>query len=148
MLNNTDDIEKNKILPTIQENLKKIHLDTISSENKFNYSNTIIPKNQYETKTFIREVSPSQQFNQIVTRPKVEKIDLNISGTLKVQGVGKTQNIDINEIFQSPEFQRMLINKINEGFSRNGNVVQTRSLDSTQAIMGGYFTPNQLNSKN
>ena len=144
IVNNPD----NKLLSMIQEDVRKIRLDTISSENKFNYTNTIIPKNQYETKTFIREVSPSQQFNQIVTRPKVEKIDLNISGTLKVQGVGKTQNIDINEIFQSPEFQRMLINKINEGFSRNGNVVQTRSLDSTQAIMGGYFTPNQLNSKN
>lgn len=144
IVNNLD----NKLLSMIQEDVRKIRLDTISSENKFNYTNTIIPKNQYETKTFIREVSPSQQFNQIVTRPKVEKIDLNISGTLKVQGVGKTQNIDINEIFQSPEFQRMLINKINEGFSRNGNVVQTRSLDSTQAIMGGYFTPNQLNSKN
>lgn len=144
IVNNPD----NKLLSMIQEDVRKIRLDTISSENKFNYTNTIIPKNQYETKTFIKEVSPSQQFNQIVTRPKVEKIDLNISGTLKVQGVGKTQNIDINEIFQSPEFQRMLINKINEGFSRNGNVVQTRSLDSTQAIMGGYFTPNQLNSKN
>lgn len=144
IVNNLD----NKLLSMIQEDVRKIRLDTISSENKFNYTNTIIPKNQYETKTFIREVSPSQQFNQIVTRPKVEKIDLNISGTLKVQGVGKTQNIDINEIFQSPEFQRMLINKINEGFSRNGSVVQTRSLDSTQAIMGGYFTPNQLNSKN
>lgn len=144
----TNDYTDNKLLSMIQEDVRKIRLDTISSENKFNYTNTIIPKNQYETKTFIREVSPSQQFNQIVTRPKVEKIDLNISGTLKVQGVGKTQNIDINEIFQSPEFQRMLINKINEGFSRNGNVVQTRSLDSTQAIMGGYFTPNQLNSKN
>ena len=132
----------------IQEDVRKIRLNTNPSENTFVYSNSIMPKNQYETKTYIKEITPSHQFNQVVTRPKVEKIDLNISGTLKVQGVGKTQNIDINEIFQSPEFQRMLINKINEGFSRNGNVVQTRSLDSTQAIMGGYFTPNQLNSKN
>lgn len=138
----------NKLLSMIQEDVRKIRLNTNPSENTFVYSNSIIPKNQYETKTYIKEITPSQQFNQVVTRPKVEKIDLNISGTLKVQGVGKTQNIDINEIFQSQEFQRMLINKINEGFSRNGNVVQTRSLDSTQAIMGGYYTPNQLNSKN
>lgn len=138
----------NKLLSMIQEDVRKIRLNTNPSENTFVYSNSIMPKNQYETKTYIKEITPSHQFNQVVTRPKVEKIDLNISGTLKVQGVGKTQNIDINEIFQSPEFQRMLINKINEGFSRNGNVVQTRSLDSTQAIMGGYFTPNQLNSKN
>lgn len=138
----------NKLLSMIQEDVRKIRLNTNPSENTFVYSNSIMPKNQYETKTYIKEITPSQQFNQVVTRPKIEKIDLNISGTLKVQSSGKSQNIDINEIFQSPEFQRMLINKINEGFSRNGNVVQTRSLDSTQAIMGGYFTPNQLNSKN
>ena len=138
----------NKLLSMIQEDVRKIRLNTNPSENTFVYSNSIMPKNQYETKTYIKEITPSQQFNQVVTRPKVEKIDLNISGTLKVQSSGKSQNIDINEIFQSPEFQRMLINKINEGFSRNGNVVQTRSLDSTQAIMGGYYTPNQLNSKN
>lgn len=138
----------NKLLSMIQEDVRKIRLNTNPSENTFVYSNSIMPKNQYETKTYIKEITPSQQFNQVVTRPKIEKIDLNISGTLKVQSSGKSQNIDINEIFQSPEFQRMLINKINEGFSRNGNVVQTRSLDSTQAIIGGYFTPNQLNSKN
>lgn len=139
---------ESKELSMIQEDVRKIRLDTTANENKFNYSSTIVPRNQYETKTFIRDSVTSNSYHQNLTRPQIDKIDVNISGTLKVQGVGKTQNININEIFETPEFQRMLINKINEGFSKNGNAVQSRSLDTTQSIIGGFYTPNQLNSKN
>lgn len=144
-------------LSLIQTDIRAIrtNTDTIvggngsSYVNRFEYSNIFTPPEplkQYSTKTYIREYTPYNQYQQTPSN-KIEKIDLNISGTLKIQGDSKVQNVDINSIFQSQEFQKMLLNKINEGFSRNGNAVQTRNLDSTQSIMGGFYTPSQANGK-
>ena len=142
-----------RTLRLIQEDVRAIRTDTVSNVDKFNYSLSIEPYKQYDTKTYIKETLPynsnHNNFNQQrENRLKVDRIDVNVSGTLKVQGGNNSKNIDLNELFNTPEFKRMLIDKINEGFARNGNAVQSRSLDSTQSIMGGYYTPNSLNSRN
>ena len=107
----------------------------------------IQPHNQYEQRTYIKDSNYRDVTNNVITKPSIERIDINISGTLRIQSGNKNQNLNLDELFESPEFKRLLLNKINEGLSRNTNAVQTRSLDSVQSIMGGYYTPNQLNAK-
>ena len=110
--------------------------------------NNISPINQYETRTYIKDTLKNYNQQMISSKkPNIDKIDINVNGTIKLQADNKSVNIDMNEILKSNEFQRLLLSKINEGFGRNNNAVQSRSLDSTQSIMGGHYTPNQMNSK-
>lgn len=156
-LNNTEvdsimnnDTIKNKevsnrdLLSMIHNDVKDIRIGITGKD--YDTVSHIVPKNQYDTKTYIREYVPTQVSNMYSQNNSNNKIDVNINGTIKIQGVGKTQDLDLTEVFQSPEFQRMIISKINEGFAKNGNIVQTRSLDTTQAIIGGFYSPKQLNS--
>lgn len=138
------EVSNRDLLSMIHNDVKDIRIGITGKD--YDTVSHIVPKNQYDTKTYIREYVPTQVSNMYSQNNSNNRIDVNINGTIKIQGVGKTQDLDLTEVFQSPEFQRMIVSKINEGFAKNGNIVQTRSLDTTQAIIGGFYSPKQLNS--
>ena len=80
--------------------------------------------------------------SSIINTPSVDRIALDVSGTLKIQGVGgKSQDLDINKLFDTPEFRNQLWELINNKFGRGGTVTNTRDKNSVQGIIGSYNTP-------
>lgn len=143
---------KQNALLSIQEDVRKIRYGVGSSKAtllsdsstysqvQFNTSQSIYQKPNYSDRTYIRENTSSS--SSIINTPSIERIDLNISGTLKIQGVGgKTQDLDINKLFDTPEFRNQLYELINNKFGRGGTVTNTRDKNSVQGIIGSYNTP-------
>lgn len=143
---------KQNALLSIQEDVRKIRYGVGSSKTtllsdsstysqvQFNTSQSIYQKPNYSDRTYIRENTSSS--SSIINTPSIERIDLNISGTLKIQGVGgKTQDLDINKLFDTPEFRNQLYELINNKFGRGGTVTNTRDKNSVQGIIGSYNTP-------
>ena len=144
---------KQNSLLSIQEDVRKIRYGISSpkttllsdssssySQVQFNTNQSIYQKPNYSDRTYIRE-NTSSSYN-IISAPSIERIDLNISGTLKIQGVGgKTQDLDINKLFDTPEFRNQLYELINNKFGRGGTVTNTRDKNSVQGIIGSYNTP-------
>lgn len=146
-----DETKQNALL-SIQEDVRKIRYGVGSSKAtllsdsstysqvQFNTSQSIYQKPNYSNRTYIRENTSSS--SSIINTPSIERIDLNISGTLKIQGVGgKTQDLDINKLFDTPEFRNQLYELINNKFGRGGTVTNTRDKNSVQGIIGSYNTP-------
>lgn len=143
---------KQNALLSIQEDVRKIRYGVGSpkttllsdsssySQVQFNTSQSIYQKPNYSDRTYIRENTSSS--SSIINTPSIERIDLNISGTLKIQGVGgKSQDLDINKLFDTPEFRNQLCELINNKFGRGGTVTNTRDKNSVQGIIGSYNTP-------
>lgn len=143
---------KQNALLSIQEDVRKIRYGVGSSKTtslsdsstysqvQFNTSQSIYQKPNYSNRTYIKENTSSS--SSIINTPSIERIDLNISGTLKIQGVGgKTQDLDINKLFDTPEFRNQLYELINNKFGRGGTVTNTRDKNSVQGIIGNYNTP-------
>ena len=143
---------KQNSLLAIQEDVRKIRYGISSpkttllsdsstySQVQFNTSQSIYQKPNYSNRTYIRENTSSS--SSIINTPSIDRIDLNISGTLKIQGVGgKTQDLDINKLFDTPEFKNQLCELINNKFGRGGTVTNTRDKNSVQGIIGSYNTP-------
>lgn len=143
---------KQNALLSIQEDVRKIRYGISSpkttllsdsstySQVQFNTSQSIYQKPNYSNRTYIRENTSSS--SSIINTPSIDRIDLNISGTLKIQGVGgKTQDLDINKLFDTPEFKNQLCELINNKFGRGGTVTNTRDKNSVQGIIGSYNTP-------
>lgn len=146
-----DETKQNALL-AIQEDVRKIRYGVSSpkttllsdasshSQVQFNTNQSIYQKPNYSNRTYIRESTSSS--SSIINKPSVDRIDLNVSGTLKIQGVGgKTQDLDINKLFDTPEFRNQLCELINNKFGRGGTVTNTRDKNSVQGIIGIYNTP-------
>ena len=136
----------------IQEDVRKIRYGVGSpkttllsdastySQVQFNTNQSISQKPNYSNRTYIRENTNSS--SSIINTPSVDRIALDVSGTLKIQGVGgKSQDLDINKLFDTPEFRNQLCELINNKFGRGGTVTNTRDKNSVQGIIGSYNTP-------
>lgn len=146
-----DETKQNALL-AIQEDVRKIRYGVSSpkttllsdastySQVQFNTNQSISQKPNYSNRTYIRENTNSS--SSIINTPSVDRIALDVSGTLKIQGVGgKSQDLDINKLFDTPEFRNQLCELINNKFGRGGTVTNTRDKNSVQGIIGSYNTP-------
>ena len=146
-----DETKQNALL-AIQEDVRKIRYGVGSpkttllsdastySQVQFNTNQSISQKPNYSNRTYIRENTNSS--SSIINTPSVDRIALDVSGTLKIQGVGgKSQDLDINKLFDTPEFRNQLCELINNKFGRGGTVTNTRDKNSVQGIIGSYNTP-------
>ena len=146
-----DETKQNALL-AIQEDVRKIRYGVGSSKTtllsdastysqvQFNTNQSISQKPNYSNRTYIRENTNSS--SSIINTPSVDRIALDVSGTLKIQGVGgKSQDLDINKLFDTPEFRNQLCELINNKFGRGGTVTNTRDKNSVQGIIGSYNTP-------
>lgn len=146
-----DETKQNALL-AIQEDVRKIRYGVGSpkttllsdastySQVQFNTNQSISQKPNYSNRTYIRENTNSS--SSIINTPSVDRISLDVSGTLKIQGVGgKSQDLDINKLFDTPEFRNQLCELINNKFGRGGTVTNTRDKNSVQGIIGSYNTP-------
>lgn len=146
-----DETKQNALL-AIQEDVRKIRYGVGStkttllsdastySQVQFNTNQSISQKPNYSNRTYIRENTNSS--SSIISTPSVDRIALDVSGTLKIQGVGgKSQDLDINKLFDTPEFRNQLCELINNKFGRGGTVTNTRDKNSVQGIIGSYNTP-------
>lgn len=146
-----DETKQNALL-AIQEDVRKIRYGVSSpkttllsdastySQVQFNTNQSISQKPNYSNRTYIRENKNSS--SSIINTPSVDRIALDVSGTLKIQGVGgKSQDLDINKLFDTPEFRNQLCELINNKFGRGGTVTNTRDKNSVQGIIGSYNTP-------
>lgn len=143
---------KQNALLAIQEDVRKIRYGVSSpkttllsdastySQVQFNTNQSISQKPNYSNRTYIKENTNSS--SSIINTPSVDRIALDVSGTLKIQGVGgKSQDLDINKLFDTPEFRNQLCELINNKFGRGGTVTNTRDKNSVQGIIGSYNTP-------
>lgn len=146
-----DETKQNALL-AIQEDVRKIRYGVSSpkttllsdastySQVQFNTNQSISQKPNYSNRTYIKENTNSS--SSIINTPSVDRIALDVSGTLKIQGVGgKSQDLDINKLFDTPEFRNQLCELINNKFGRGGTVTNTRDKNSVQGIIGSYNTP-------
>lgn len=146
-----DETKQNALL-AIQEDVRKIRYGVSSpkttllsdastySQVQFNTNQSISQKPNYSNRTYIKENTNSS--SSIINTPSVDRIALDVSGTLKIQGVGgKSQDLDINKLFDTPEFRNQLYELINNKFGRGGTVTNTRDKNSVQGIIGSYNTP-------
>lgn len=152
------DRESVEALTMIQEDVSNIsaRIRAIASKDstrnqvasELSFPTQITPIPQYTTNTYFRGGNQPYIASTSMQTPMIDKIDLNINGTLKLQGVGGGQmNVDVRKLFDSYEFKRLLMEEITSHLGRNGNITQTRNLNSPQQIIGGYNSPSVDNSQ-
>lgn len=77
---------------------------------------------------------------------RTERIELNISGTLKLTD-GKTNNLDIdmNKLLDNPTFKKMIINMVHQGLNERANQGRSYDKNSPNYIMNGAMSRDNLN---
>lgn len=116
---------------------KKYNLDGSQQPQK----TEIRQKPQYEKKTHIS----TESVNLVSNNGKIgiDDMKIDISGTIKLTADGgKSADVDINKLMDTPSFQIKLRDMISESLSRNISPTQTRNANSYQARTGGQWSPN------
>jgi hypothetical protein len=145
--------ENNYTLNTIQEDVKRIRysLATVkpmsnTPQISVNENHSIYQKPQYDDKTYIKE-SYHERLISSMSSPTVEKIDLNINGTLRLQSNGITPyELDMKKLLELPEFKNRIIAMVNEGLAKGNNPIRKQDKNSLKSTIGGHYSPKEGNS--
>lgn len=87
------------------------------------------------------KVEPSKGSESSVNKPiKLDKttINLNVSGTIKLEGGGKGADLDISKLLDTPEFKRQLTDIITKRVNENSNSGK-RNMESERNNMASQY---------
>ena len=87
------------------------------------------------------KVEPSKGSESSVNKPiKLDKttINLNVSGTIKLEGGGKGADLDISKLLDTPEFKRQLTDIITKRVNENSNNGK-RNMESERNNMASQY---------
>ena len=86
------------------------------------------------------KVSPSKSSEAGISRPTLGKTDvnLNVSGTIKLEGGGKSVDFDLSKLLETPEFKRQLADIITRRLNENSNSGK-RNMESERNNMASQY---------
>lgn len=86
------------------------------------------------------KVSPSKSSDAGISRPTLGKTDvnLNVSGTIKLEGGGKSVDFDLSKLLETPEFKRQLADIITRRLNENSNSGK-RNMESERNNMASQY---------
>ena len=70
-------------------------------------------------------------------------INLNVSGTIKLEGNGKSVDLDINKLLENPDFVRKLSDVVSKRLNEVGNAGKTRSESAKNNTFNIYNKTNK-----
>ena len=98
----------------------------------------------------VQQLQPLGQFNKVAPvsveskslpspkLPSTTNINLNVSGTIKLDAGDKFANLDISKLLESTEFKRQLLDVITKGLNENSNGGR-RNLESERNNMASQY---------
>ena len=78
-----------------------------------------------------------------ITGTDKQKFDINISGTIKLEGNGKTAELDIDKLLSNPDFVRKLSDVVSKRLNEVGNAGKTRSESAKNNTFNMYNKTNK-----
>ena len=86
------------------------------------------------------KVSPLKSSEAVISRPTLGKTDvnLNVSGTIKLEGGGKSVDFDLSKLLETPEFKRQLADIITRRLNENSNSGK-RNMESERNNMASQY---------
>ena len=86
------------------------------------------------------KVKPSREGEKVVAPTTIGKTDinLNVSGTIKLEGAGKSVDFDINKLLETDEFKRKLPDIITKRLDENSNAGK-RNMESEKLNMSNQY---------
>jgi hypothetical protein len=77
-----------------------------------------------------------------ITGTDKQKFDINVSGTIKLEGNGKTADLDINKLLENPDFVRRLSDVISKRLNETSNAGKSRNETSRNNTANMYSKTN------
>lgn len=112
-------------LSSVQPNkINNINFNEDSLKNIYNKSNIIKPYSDYSSPTYIRKIeNNNRNIDNLssIQSDRVNNINLNVSGTIKLDLDGNSRNIDFNQLLNDATFKRELVNIVMSQMSKNAN---------------------------
>ena len=112
-------------LSSVQPNkINNINLNEDSLKNIYNKSNIIKPYSDYLSPTYIRKIeNNNRNIDNLssIQSDRANNINLNVSGTIKLDLDGNSRNIDFNQLLNDATFKRELVNIVMNQMSKNAN---------------------------